>query len=139
MFLVKKSKHDRAEKKHHRGRLSPNHIAHAEIFQRWAGTGGQARFLTEDETARQVLADEHFKTKKRKDSGSLGNLDQISSIMVRCLDLQGKPAENKDDANAQRKTSRLVVQCVNRAQAQKERELLKKPRVADQNPSSDTE
>ena len=81
----------------------------------------------------------HFKMKKRSQSDSLGNIDQISSIMSRCLELQGKPADGKDVAKAQRKISGLVVQCMDRAQAQQDKEVNKKPRAELQKPSSDSD
>ena len=110
-----------------------------EVVERWAGNGGHVRFLNEDEIARQVVADVHFKMKKRSQSDSLGNIDQISSIMSRCLELQGKPADGKDVAKAQRKISGLVVQCMDRAQAQQDKEVNKKPRAELQKPSSDSD
>ena len=110
-----------------------------EVVHRWTGNGGQARFLTEDEKARQVVADVHFKTMKRKESESLGNLDQMTALMAKCLDYQGKPAEKKDVAKAQRKTSGLVVQCMDRAQAQKDKDVNKKHRFENQKPSSDSD
>ena len=110
-----------------------------EVVQRWTGNGGQARFLDAEEIGRQVVADVHFKIMKRKESESLGNLEQMTSLMCKCLDLQGKPADRKDVARAQRKTSGLVVQCVERAQAQKEKEVNKRFRSEAPKASSDSE
>ena len=110
-----------------------------EVLHRWAGNGGEARFLDAEETGRQVVADVHFKTMKRQESESLGNLGQMTSLMCKCLDLQGKPADRKDVARAQRKTSGLVVQCVERAQAQKEKEVNKRFRSEAPKVLSDSE
>ena len=118
--------------------LHPHMLAACE---RWAGNGGHVRILFEEETSLQVCADARYKSQKRKESESLGDLDKITSIMGKCLDLQGEPVDrvhNKADAKSQRKTARLVAECANRAQAHKERELLKKPR-AEQNPASDSD
>ena len=115
------------------------HSQFLEVVHRWTGNGGQARFLDADEIARQVVSDVHFKTMKRKESESLGNLDQMTSLMSKCLDLQGKPAEKKDVAKAQRKTSGLVVQCMDRAQAQKDKEVNKRHRFENQKSSSDSD
>ena len=111
-----------------------------EVLQRWAGDGGRVRFLAEDEIARQVVVDVHHKQAKRNQSDSLGNLDEIQRIMKQCLAFQGKPDEkNPLIANAQRKTSSLVVQCMNRAQEQKDMEVNKKQRHQYQRPSADSD
>ena len=103
-----------------------SHSQFLEVVHRWTGNGGQARFLDAEEIARQVVADVHFKTMKRKESESLGNLDQMTFLMSKCLDIQGKPADTKDVAKAHRKTSGLVVQCMDWAQAQKDMEVNKR-------------
>ena len=104
------------------------HVAdtfHSELLesvQIWVGNMGNVRILSEEEVARQVVRDVHLKRSKDAEEASLGNLDAMTSLLTKCVALQRKPDEGKI-TKQQRRTGQLAVRCVDRAQAQKEKNV----------------
>ena len=95
---------------------------HSELVQTmedWAGNAGNVRILSEEEVARQVVTDIHLKRSKRAQADSLGNLDAMTAMLTKCVELQGQPEEGHV-TKQQRRIGKLVVRCVDRAQAQKD-------------------
>lgn len=98
---------------------------HSDLVQTtesWAGNAGNVRMFSQEEIARQVVRDVHLKRSKRGHAESLGNLGAMTDLLTKCVALQGKP-EEASITKQQRRTAQLVVRCVDRAQAQQEKNL----------------
>ena len=81
--------------------------------------------------ARQVVNDVVLKSSKRAQADSLGNLDAMTALLTKCVELQSKPQEGQL-TKQQRRTAQLVVRCVDGFQAQREKDLngKKKPKIS---------
>ena len=123
------------------------HAEVLELVKSWVGSQGSARFLSAQEAATQTIRDMQFRGEKRTASTSLGDLDKTTSLLERCLVMQGKPAEDAEIAvsKEQRRNASLALRCFDRAQAQTAKSLAKSrkgssvPKVADEQTVSDDE
>ena len=63
-----------------------------EVVERWAGNGGHVRFLNEDEIARQVVADVHFKMRSALNQIPWVTLTRFHPL---CLDVSNSKANQR--------------------------------------------
>ena len=122
------------------------HAEVLELMKSWVGSQGSARFLSAQEVATQTIRDMQFRGEKRTASSSLGDLDKATSLLERCLVMQGEPAvDSASVIREQRRNSSLALRCFNRAQAQTAKSLAKSykgssvPKVEDEQTVSDDE
>ena len=122
------------------------HAEVLELMKSWVGSQGSARFFSAQEAATQTIRDMQFRGEKRTASTSLGDLDKTTSLLERCLAMQGKPAEDSGAVSKeQRRSASLALRCFDRAQAQTAKSLAKSlkgssvPKVVDEQTVSDEE
>ena len=99
-----------------------------QVFQPWAGEGGEVRFLSRDEVLHQARIDANHKNQMRKESAPLEDLTGMASLLTMCIQLQGEPEKEGPTRDMQVKTSGLAVKCLSRAQTAKDRAVNSKRR-----------